>query len=151
MAGRLQRRLERLKAKQPKPKDKYFFDPWATDREHWAAVPAAEKERLWQVYQKTGPFAGPCITRRKADGSWFVVIFNTKFGGCEHRVMSTVQEMGVEAFLSWAAGELSPDELEVLASVLLSHWNPEDLQDGDVEVLSGITQRLPKTRPVTGG
>ena len=39
MAGRLQRRLEQVKAKVPKPKDKYFFDPWATQRELWQGVP----------------------------------------------------------------------------------------------------------------
>jgi hypothetical protein len=60
--------------------------------------------------------------------------------------MSAIQRLGVEAFLTWAEAELSPDELDVLAYALLTKWDPEALRAGDVDVLAAIGPRLPKTQ-----
>jgi hypothetical protein len=152
MAGDIRRRLANLRAKQPKPKPDTRFEPWGEGaRKAWAGVSSAQKARWWAAYQRCGGFAGPCLVRRLDDGTWKLSIFNTKFGGCEYAIMSVLHEGGVDDFLAWAEATLSPDELDVLARVMLAKWDPEALQDGDVDVLSGLTPRLPKRRPGSGG
>ena len=37
--------------------------------------------------------------------------------------MSVLRDGGVEAFLRWAEATLSPDELEVLAHIMLAQWD----------------------------
>jgi hypothetical protein len=145
MAGDLRRRLAKLRARQPKPRDDHWFEPWGEGaREAWADVSPEQKEDLWAQYLRAGPFAGPCMVRRGPDGAWGLSIFNTKFGGIEYAIMSAVREIGVEAFLSWAEAECTPVELETLGRAFAGNWNPKYLHDGDVNVLSGVTPRLPR-------
>jgi hypothetical protein len=148
MSNNLRRRLARVKAKQPKPKEDYRFMPWGTDdaRAAWASVGTQAREELWQAFQRAGPSgnSAPCMVRRQADGSWKLSLLNTHLGGAEYVIMSAWQKLGYEAMYEWLAREATPDEIEALARMITSHWDPMALEPGDLEALRQLCPRLPR-------
>jgi hypothetical protein len=141
----LSKRVKNLEAQHRPPEDTRF-EPWGSDeaRAAWREVSAAEKDYWWGVYGRCGPYQGPALVRCGPDGTWQLTAFNTKFGAIAYCVQSALRALGVEAFLGWAEAECTPLELETLGRAFAGNWNPEYLHDGDVNVLSGVTPRLPR-------
>jgi hypothetical protein len=140
---RLHKRIETLEG-QYQPKDDHRFLPWAGDNDAWKDVPPAERERLWGVYQRCAPFAGPCIVRRQEDGTWRVAIFNTKLGGAEYGIMSHWRDAGHEDMTAWLRREASEAEVMALVRAVEHGWDPAHLEDGDAVLLAELARRLPK-------
>jgi hypothetical protein len=153
MASNLRRRLEKVKAKAPKPKPDTRFEPWGPEgtREAWAAVGAAERERLWGAYQRCGGVHQPALVRRGPDGAWQLTTFNLPFGGVCYSIGQVWKELGHEAMIKWIAASCTEGEVKVFLRMMQSGWNADMVREGDVAILEGVVSRLPKWRPGSGG
>jgi hypothetical protein len=144
----LSKRLDTLEKQFPPPED-HRFNVWQPeDRETWASVSAREKDALWTLFQRCGPIpntgTAQAMVRRWEDGRWHLTQLNTQWRRAEHCIVSTWTDVGDDAFIAWAGRECTPEEIEVLARMAHSGWNPEALQEGDTALLHGLIDRLPR-------
>jgi hypothetical protein len=80
------------------------------------------------------------MVRCGADDRWSLSLINTHLGASEYVVMSAWQKLGYEAMYEWLAREATPDQIEAMARMITSRWDPMALEPGDLDALKAYSQ-----------